>query len=195
MASKMKAEPVAMIIRGRLAFVHAFQPRPSMNPGQDPKFGVCIMIPKKDPQVARIKETIAKLAVKEWGPGADKKLGGTLKTILKDGADQEDKYPEFKGHMYLNASSTSRPGIVDKDNQPVISKEGLYSGVNAFVQVNFYTYDNQGKGVSAGLNNIKVLQLLEAFSARQKPETVEWGELPADVVANAEEETEEDALS
>jgi len=176
MAKNMKAEPVTMVVRGRLAFVNVFQPRPSMNPGGNPKYSVCIMIPKDDPQVKRIRETQAKLLDTEFGPGSHKKPG--FKTILRDGAEQEEKYPEFEGHMFMNASSDGKPGLVDKDNNPIVSKEDCYSGVDAFVQVNFYTYDNVSKGVSAGLNNIKVLRKLEAFSARQKPEAVAWPEAP-----------------
>ena len=168
-SQKSKAKPVTMILRGRLAFVHVFKPRPPP-PGQEggePKYSVSIMIPKKDPQVKKIQEVIAHLANEEWGPGASKKLGTTYKTILRDGNDRanpgegETAYPEFAGHVYLNASSKGRPGIVILEggaNREVISQEDIYSGVEAQVQVNFFTYSNVGKGVSAGLNNIQVLQ-------------------------------------
>jgi hypothetical protein len=175
MATKSKAEPVSMIIRGRLAFVNVFKPRPSMQPGGDPKYSVCIMIPKKDPQCKTIKAAVDKLANDEWGPGAAKKLGTpSLKTIFRDGAENEEKYPEFHGHMFLNASSKTKPGVVDFDRNPIYTAEDCYSGVDAQVQVNLFTYEQVSKGVSAGLNNVRVIQKLEAFTSREKAEEVAW---------------------
>lgn len=186
-----KAEPVTMVIRGRLAFVHTFKPMDPMQPGADPKYSVSIMIPNKDPQLKTIRAVIDKMANDEWGPGSSKKLGTVYKTILRDGAERSDDYPEFAGHHFINASSKIRPGVVIKEgdtNREVISQEDCYSGVEAQVQVNFYVYNNVSKGVSAGLNNVRVLRKLEAFSGRERAEAVEWGATP-DL---DKDETEED---
>lgn len=182
-----KAEPVSMVVRGRLSFVNVFTPR-AMEEGQTPKFGVCVMIPEGDPQVKLIDKTIRKLANDEWGPGSDKKLGqpNGIKNIFRSGSERAEEYPEFTGVMFFSANSTRRPGMVDKDLQPIISQEDIYSGVDAQVAVNFYTYERGGKGIAAGLNHIRVLRKLDSFSGGGDPAKVQWPE-----VADTEDDGED----
>ena len=166
-----------MILRGRLAFVNAFKPR-AAQPGAPLKYGVTIMVPKKDPQVKLIRDAISKVADAKWGPGSSKKLGvqNGIRMILRDGEERVADWPEFKGMMFMAANSDRQPGIIDRHGQEVISPQGCYSGVEAQVQVNFYPTETGGRCVAAGLNNIRVLRLLDGFTGAQKPEDVDWGD-------------------
>ena len=57
------------------------------------------------------------------------KLGGkippTWKNPLRDGDTERPDNPEYAGHMFVNANSDNRPGIVDVNLNPIIEKEDL----------------------------------------------------------------------
>ncbi|WP_219710562.1 ssDNA-binding protein, partial [Clostridioides difficile] len=82
-----------------------------------PKYSVCILIPKSDKAtLGRIKKAID--AAKEQGKTSKwgGKGPGNLKTPLRDGdAERADEAEEYVGMYFLNANSTQKPGIVDKD--------------------------------------------------------------------------------
>jgi hypothetical protein len=72
---------------------------------------------------------------------------------LRDGDEKDDEV--YEGHFYLNAKSRQRPGVVDRDKNPIMDEEEIYSGVWAYVSVTFFGYDvNGSKGVACGLNNV-----------------------------------------
>lgn len=76
-----------------------------------------------------------------------------LKLPLRDGDNSDDE--TLKGHYFFNASSDSQPGIVDRNRKPIIEQDEVYSGVIAYVSVNFFAFNKNGnKGIAAGLNNI-----------------------------------------
>lgn len=190
MAQK-KAASITMVIRGRLSFVNVFVPQ-KFDEGQQAKYSVTVMVPEGDPQVKTIAQAIKKIANEEWGPGSDKKLGqqNGIRNVFRNGSERVDEYPEFAGCMFFSANSSRKPGMVDKDLQPIISPEDIYSGVDAQVQVNFYAYDVKGKGVAAGLNHIRVIRKLEAFSGGGDASKQEWPE-----VEESEEGATDDMMS
>lgn len=156
--------------KARLSYVNAFQPRAGLD-GDEPKYSVCVLIPKTD------KATIAKVqaAIKEaqeegkaqWGG----KLPAGLKNPLRDG-DAERDGDEYVGHWFINASSKQRPGVVDQDLNPILDSSALYSGCYGRVSLNFFPYTKKGnRGVGAGLNNIQKLDDGEPLGgARARPE-------------------------
>ena len=143
----------------RLSFVNVAQPRALE--GSTPKYSVCMMIPKTD-QVTQEKVKGAIRAAVTQGVQAGKfkaeaaKLAN-FKKSLRDG-DTEMSYEEFKGHMFINASTKQRPGVVNQYAQPM-DPEQIYSGCYCRVAVNFYPYNVSGnKGVACGLNNIQFVR-------------------------------------
>ena len=125
-------------------------------PDEDGVYRTSVLVPKRDKAlIAQINEAIEE--AKEYGKTA--KWGGkiprNLKIAFQDGDDTDlDKYPENEGHFLLNARSKKKVGLVDRDRQPILDPDEIYSGCWAHVSVTSFAYDNESKGVSFFLNNI-----------------------------------------
>ena len=150
------------VITGKVRFCyeHVFEPT-AMTDGDTPKFSVCILIPKSDEKTLNaIKKAIenAKAAGKSLISDKNGKIPSTLKTPLRDGDEERGDDPAFEGMMFINANSTRKPAIVDKDLNAIMSKEEFYSGCYGRASINFYAYNVQSKGIAAGLNNLQKLE-------------------------------------
>lgn len=150
------------VVTGKVRFCYAnvFEPT-AMNDGDTPKYNVCILIPKSDEKtVNAIKKAIE--AAKQAGKAkiADKsgKIPSTLKTPLRDGDEERGDDPTFENMFFINANTTRKPAIVDKDLNPIMSKEEFYSGCYGRASINFYAYNVSSKGIAAGLNNLQKLE-------------------------------------
>lgn len=138
----------------RLSYVNLLTPR-AQEEGKEPKYSVCILIPKSDTKtVNAIRAAIE--AAKEAGKATwGGKIPPGLKVPLRDG-DTERDGPEYAGHWFINASSKRKPQIVDASVQPILDASEIYSGMYARVSINFYAYNQAGnRGVAAGLNNVQ----------------------------------------
>ena len=79
-----------------------------------------------------------------------------LKLPLRDGDKKGDD--AYKGCWYINANSTTKPGVVDADRQPIIETSELYSGIIGRASITLYAFNTNGnKGIAAGLNNLQKL--------------------------------------
>lgn len=150
------------VVTGKVRFCYAnvFEPT-SMNEGDTPKYNVCILIPKSDTKtLEKINKAIE--AAKQAGKSkiADKsgKIPSTLKTPLRDGDEERGDDEAFEGHYFINANSTRKPSIVDRDLAPIMDKEEFYSGCYGRASINFYAYNVNSKGIAAGLNNLQKLE-------------------------------------
>ena len=77
----------------------------------------------------------------------------------------------------MNAKCNTRPGIVDKDMNPITDEEEIYSGVWCYVSVTFYGYDVSGnRGIACGLNNLKKFKDGDKFGGRVSAES-DFGDL------------------
>lgn len=140
----------------RFSYAHVFE-AVAINEGDKKKYSVAVLIPKTD------KKTIAKIeaAVKAaTEAGKTSKFGGkippTLKKPLRDGDAERPENEEYAGHYFINASSQTRPGILNENGEEMLNKEDFYSGCYGLVSLNFYPFNSNGsKGIAAGLNNIK----------------------------------------
>lgn len=81
-----------------------------------------------------------------------------IKTPLRDG-DKDRKGDEaYKNSYFVNASSTTKPGVVDADLNPILDSSEIYSGITGRVSLTFYAYNvNGNRGIACGLNNIQKL--------------------------------------
>ena len=142
----------------RLSYCHLFEPQAIE--GGDPKYSVTILIPKSDETtVNKIKSAIA-LAAENGKAKFGGKVPANLKNTLRDGDEEKDvsEQPEYKNCYFMNVSSRNKPGVVDKDLNPILDSSEIYSGCYGRVSLNFYAYNTAGnKGVSAGLNNVMKL--------------------------------------
>ena len=159
----------------RLSYLNVFQPRAAQE-GQDAKYSACILLPKSD------KETLKaiKAACEAARLGSAKLFGKVpekLKLPIHDGDGEMpnggEYGPECKGMWVINASSKQQPGLVDRRCQPIVNSTELYSGVWAYVDVNFYAYNTNGnKGIACGLNNIQKVRDDEALGGRARAQDV-----------------------
>ena len=110
-----------------------------------------------------------------------------LKTPLRDG-DKERKGDEaYKNAYFVNANSTTKPGVVDADCQPIFDTSELYSGIIGRASVNFYAFNSNGnKGIACGLNNLQKLSDGTPLGGHSRAE---------DDFADLDDEDDEDFLS
>ena len=146
----------------RWSYVNAWEPK-SINGGA-PKYSVSLIIPKSDTKtVAKIRAAIE--AAYHDGEG---KLRGTGKSVpalsvlkmpLRDGDAERPDDPAYAGAYFMNANSTTAPGIVDADCNPILTRSEVYSGVYGRASINFYAFNSNGnKGIACGLNNLQKIR-------------------------------------
>lgn len=150
------------VITGKVRFSYAnvFEPT-AMQDGQMPKYNVSIIISKSDTKtVEAIKKAIE--AAKEAGKSkiADKngKIPVNLKTPLRDGDEERPDDPVYENSYFINANSERKPGIVDRDLNPIMSRDDFYSGCYGRASINFYAFNVNSKGIACGLNNLQKLE-------------------------------------
>ena len=140
---------------------------PRDNPTAEPKFSTGILIPKTDTKTYDAIKAAQEFAIAAKWPKRPAKVA----TTLHDGDGVKEKTgepygPECKGHWVMTVASKTRPGMVNKDLQPILELGQVRSGDYARVSINAYCYDSSGnRGVSFGLNNVQKLRDGEALGA------------------------------
>lgn len=144
----------------RFSYVNIFKSR-AFQADQDAKFSICLLIPKEDKATlkkikAAIDEAIQEGISSKWNG----KKPANVKLPLRDGDEERaDEAPEYEGTMFLNANSTQKPGIVDKDLNEILDPDEVYSGCWGRASINFYPFSvNGNKGIGVGLNNVQKLK-------------------------------------
>lgn len=162
----------------RFSYVNIFKSR-AFQSGQNAKYSVCLLIPKDDKAIvkkirAAIEEAIQEGIASKWGG----KKPGNLKLPLRDGDDERaDEAPEYEGMFFLNANSTQKPGIVDKDLNEILDPDEVYSGSWGRASIKFYPFNTNGnKGVGVGLNNIQKLKDDERLGAARASAETDFGD-------------------
>lgn len=140
----------------RLSYAHLIAPKAPAT-GGEPVYSCVVMIPKSTEgkeTIDAIKKAIAN--AKEKGRAGVYK--GDVPNIernpaLRDGDERDGD--EFKGHYYFNCKSRRRPLVIDRQKCPITDENDAYSGMWAFVSVDFFPYNTSGnKGVGVGLNAV-----------------------------------------
>ena len=150
--------------------------------GGTPKFSVSLIIPKSDTvTVDKIKAAI-EAAYKE---GESKLKGNSksvqplsaIKTPLRDGDTERPDDPAYKDSYFLNANSSTAPGIVDADCEPILQRSEVYSGVYGRASINFYAFNTNGnRGIAVGLNNLQKIRDSEPLGGKASAESDFAGE-------------------
>lgn len=162
------------------------------------KFRTQLIIPKTDKvTLDKIKACCAAVtkdpkALQKWGGT----VPGKLNLPLRDGDTEtgEDGKPLPKdiygGCYFMNVGTTDKPGVLGPDGEPpyMVNDEGkpkiddefggfryhpqfIVSGDYVRVSLKFYGYKNKGnKGITAGLNNIQLLQKGQQIGGRRRAE-------------------------
>ena len=114
---------------------------------------------------AAYEEGIGKLK----GNGKTAPALNVLKTPLRDGDLERPDDEAYADSYFLNANSTTAPGVVDADLNEILDHTEVYSGCYARVSLTFYAYNTgTAKGIACGLNNIMKLADGEPLGGRMK---------------------------
>lgn len=165
MAQKIKLSNVRVAFASDL-FVAKVQ---GDDPKALPKFGCTFLIDPTSPQIATINAAIEAAAVEKFGAKAAVVLKGmraTEKAGLRDG--DLKSYAGYAGNMYISASNTMRPTVIDADKTPLVAADGKpYSGcvVNASIEVWAYDHPKGGKGISATVLGVQFVKDGEKFGS------------------------------
>lgn len=144
--------------------------------GGAPKFSVSLIIPKSDRKtLEKIRAAIQ--AAYEEGQGKLKGNGksvpalSALKTPLRDGDTERPDDETYANAYFVNANSSTAPGIVDADRQPIIDRSEVYSGVYGRASINFYAFNSNGnRGIACGLNNLQKIRDGEPLGGKSRAE-------------------------
>jgi ssDNA-binding protein len=153
----------------RFSYANVWEPK-SIN-GSDPKYSVSLIISKED------KTTLKKVkqAINEAKKDGVAKLGGkipaNLKTPLRDGDIDRPDDEAYADSYFINANSNTKPGIVDKNVQPILDQSEFYSGCYGRASIIFYAYNANGnKGIACGLQNLQKTEDGESLGGRSRAE-------------------------
>ena len=144
--------------------------------GGAPKYSISLIIPKSDTKtVEKIQAAIQ--AAYEEGQGKLKGNGKSvpalsiLKTPLRDGDAERPDDEAYKDAYFINANSSTAPGIVDADRQTIIDHSEVYSGIYGRASINFYAFNSNGnKGIACGLNNLQKIRDGEPLGGKSRAE-------------------------
>lgn len=153
------SKPTEMTLKNvRASYVFVFGNGRTSTEGKR-SWSINLLIPKNHPQVEQIKACInaAKSAYAE-------KIGkGAVRSPLLDGdaKDEDGNYKylgdEHRGHYFLRASNYNRrPPVVDKNVQPIMDPDELYSGCFVNARLSFFGYNaGTNRGISPGLDAVQ----------------------------------------
>ena len=155
-----------VVIPCRISFANIWEPK-SINGGEE-KYSVSCLIRKTDKATL---DRVQKAIDAAMADGKTRKWGGkvppNLKLPLRDGDIDRPDDDNYKGVMFLNATSKDAPQIVDRRKNVIIDPMQVYSGCYCNVSVNFFAFNANGnRGVAAGLGNIQFVNDGERLSGR-----------------------------
>lgn len=152
----------------RFCYVNVFELVPASDEHPDDlRYKICIVIPKSDTAtVDKIKAAINAAIEERKASLTDKngRIPSNLKTPLRDGDVDKPDDPTFANCYFINATSKMKPGVVDENLDPIMSKDEFYSGCYGRASITFYAYNKNSKGIAAGLNNLQKLEDGEPLS-------------------------------
>ena len=174
--AKNNVNPTKVItgVNTRWSYANVWEPK-SIN-GSSPKYSVSLIIPKTDTvTVNKIKAAIQ--AAYEEG---EAKLKGNskmvppldaIKTPLRDGDKERPGDAVYANCYFINANSSTAPGVVDADRQPILERCEVYSGVYGRASINLYAFNSNGnRGIACGLNNLQKIRDGEPLGGKPRAE-------------------------
>lgn len=162
-------------VNTRWSYANVWEPK-AMEGGK-PKFSVSLIIPKSDTvTVGKIKAAIEEAfrdgQSKLKGNGKSAPALSTLRNPLRDGDLERPEDPAYANAYFVNANSTSAPGIVDAAKNQIIDKSEVYSGCYGRASISFYAFNANGnKGIACGLNNLQKIRDGEPLGGKASAES------------------------
>ena len=162
-------------VNTRWSYANVWDPK-SIDGGK-PKFSVSLIIQKDDTATVDNIKAAIQAAYEEGQP----KLKGNGKSVppltsiknpLRDGDIEKPDDEAYAGCYFVNANSSTAPGVVDADRQPIIERSEVYSGVYGRASINFYAFNvNGNKGIACGLNNLQKIRDGEPLGGKASAES------------------------
>ena len=146
----------------RLSYPNVFKAKASADGKGEPKFSAAFILDKKKDagQIEKVK-TLIDAIIKE-----NKLKVDPDKRCLKDGSSKPDNYEDTV--MFINASSTKRPQVVNRDRSPLTEEDNvIYGGCYVNAVLNLWAQDNQfGRRVNASLEVVQFVKDGEPFGRK-----------------------------
>lgn len=150
----------------RFSYAKVFEPD-SFEDGDEKKYSVALLWSKKDKEMTdKMKAGVEAAKKAKWG----EKTPAKFRDPIHDGDVDKPEDEAYAGTYYVNASSKTKPGIVDRAGKKITDEEEFYSGCFGKASVNFFPYDKKGNGVGCGLNNLLKTKDGERLSGRASAE-------------------------
>lgn len=157
----MATKAISLVIgEVRFSYLHVFEPW-AAEEGANKNYTATLLIPKDNAQLnalidKAIKQAYESAVTEIWG-GKRPPLKNV--TPLHDGDepknDGTDRGEAYENHWFLNSKGKSSPGIIDRNKQPLLNPDEMYSGCYGYASIAFRGYLNNGKmGISVYLNNL-----------------------------------------
>ena len=190
--NKGNSDMITKLYDVRLSFPHLFEPT-AFKAGDALKFSACFLVPKKSDQGKQIEKDMLEAMTSKFGAKAKASLegirGNTNKCCVQDGDNSE--YEGYAGNWVVRAKSDARPVVVDQNKNPLTQADGKpYSGCYVNASIEFFAYDNSGKGLSAKLRAVAFKRDGDSFSGGTKLTDDEVDDL-ADGASAGSEDTED----
>ena len=172
----MSKNPTKVItgVNTRWSYANVWEAK-SIN-GGTPKFSVSLIIPKSDTVTVNKVQAAIQAAYEE----GESKLKGNgkivpplaaIKTPLRDGDTERPGDAAYANSYFINANSSTAPGIVDADRQPIMERSEVYSGVYGRASINLYAFNSNGnRGIACGLNNLQKIRDGEPLGGKSRAE-------------------------
>lgn len=145
----------------RLAFVNLFTPGKPGTDGGDGKFGAALLFPfGTDMEVFKKIwfDEAHKAFPNNWDPQGNP-VG--LHMPFHDQGEKAYSATPLAGYtpgaIHFSATSKFKPNVVDANMNPIVDETRVYSGVWAFVGMNYYSYKNKKTGIAFGLQTVMII--------------------------------------
>lgn len=131
----------------------------------EPKFAATLLFPK-DADLSALKKLAFDTMAEKWPKG----IPSGFKSPFRSG-DEKPDLAGYPGTVFVKASSSRRPKIVDLCLQEILDRDQVYAGCYVRASVNCYAYDQRGnRGVAFGLLNLQKIRDGESFGGTSRPE-------------------------
>ena len=162
------------LFKGVVSFPKVFTAAPAK--GSDtPKFGITILFPPTDSQVAQI-QALQDEASRNGAPSGLSPGAGLCFQPYDTKYQGKDYYdPKFSGWFALSATAveTDKPAVVDMNRNPVIDPSKVYAGCVAYVSLGISYYAKGKTGVGGWLNGVMVTDELPPMGRLDNKPTVD----------------------
>lgn len=151
----------------RLSYPNLFEAK-AAKAGDTPRFSAAFILPKTHPDLPTLRKAIEDVGAAKWGA----KWASEMRTQLSAGdklclhnGDAKASQAAYAGNLYVNASSSTRPTVIDRNRSPLTATDGRpYGGCYVVANLELWAQDNQhGKRINASLRGVQFYADGDAF--------------------------------